>query len=444
MIRSKAKPALAFILLWAMLFLHYQTNFAGIAPYSIYENWQLNGQARVLGGIVADIHGIDSKGANMGLVYPEGTDPQAVPAGETWDATYEIFADYPEGTDVVFDAYPTQFGLQQIFYSWLAQTFNLTLLDQIQAITALLSAAALACLGVIYWRRMDPLFATLFVVFMGAMPLTIAMGRNLYWSPFLMWLPAILSLVLYRAEKPAARTALLIAISGAMFLKSASNYEYITSVTLLAVATFLVVPFFDGKRWPDLRMAFLVWLACVVGFVMALLMHAQMRGDDILDGLRLIYTEDISRRTFGDASNFSGETAQSLQASPIDVLRIYLIDLYPGMREMIVPGKLFLALIVLCLAGLLHKAITGHEHFRRDFAVFVVFLSVPVSWFVLAKGHAFTQTHINFVLWYFGFMAALFHCSWSSVHAIFGDLRGRWQRHRTASVHSGSYPDDMK
>lgn len=425
MIRSRLKPILAFVLLWAVLFAHYQTNFAGIAPDKMFHNWQLNGQARVLGGIVADMHGIDKQGANMGRVFPEGVNPRDVPQEVKWDATYAIFAEYPEGTEVVFDPYPTQFGLQQIAYSWLVQTFDLDRLAEIQTVTALLSAAALAALGVLYWRRMDPLFATLFVIFMGAMPFCIAMGRNLYWSPFLMWLPAILSLFLYRAERPAARALLLLAIGGAMFLKSASNYEYITTVTMLAVATFLVVPFFEGKRRPDLRMAFAVWLACVAGFAVAFLMHAQMRGEDIADGLRIIYAEDIARRTYGDSGPYSGETAQSLEATPLDVLRMYLMDFYPGKRVMIVPGKLFLAMIGLCVLGLIHKAVRGHAHFRRDLAVFVVFFSVPASWLVLAKGHSFTQTHINFVLWYFGFMAALFHVSWSTVTGFWAEVSAR-------------------
>jgi uncharacterized membrane protein YqaE (UPF0057 family) len=428
MIRANLKPLLAFALLTCVLFFNFQTNFAGIAPDKMFSNWQLNGQARVLGGIVADIHGLEKEGVNMGRVYYEGTIPGDVPLELRWQATYEIFADFPFGTDVVFDRYPTQFGLQQVAYSWLVRNFNLTRLEQIQSVTALLSAIGLAALGVLYWQRMDPLFATLFIIFMGAMPFCITMGRNLYWSPFLMWLPAILSLFLYRAESWTVRMTLLFSISGAMFLKSASNYEYITTVTMLAMATFLVVPFFDAGRRPDLVMATAVGLACVVGFAAALVMHAGARGDSILDGLVTIYTEDISRRTYGDASHYSGETRESLEATPLDVLRMYFFDSYPSKREMIVPGKLFLFMIGFSMFGLLHKALRRHPFFWRDMNLLMVFFLVPASWFILAKGHSFTQTHINIILWYFGFMPALVFSTISTARALFTDIITGLQR----------------
>jgi uncharacterized membrane protein YqaE (UPF0057 family) len=422
MFRPLLIPVSAFLLLWAVVFTHYQTNFAGIAPDRLFHNWQLNGQARVLGGIVADVHGLDKQGSNMGRVYHEGTGPDDLEPGQKWTPTYEIFAEYPEGSDVVFDAYPTQYGLQQIAYSWVTRHFGLTSLGQIQTVVAALSAAALAWLVLLYCRVYDPLLAAFFLLALGATPMFITMGRNLYWSPFLLLLPAILSVYLYWARGLALRIALLIAIAGAMFLKSASNYEYITSVTMLACATFLVAPFFEGARRPRLLMALAVWGACVAGFIAALLLHADMRGDTLVEGLQNIYIEDVARRTYGDSSSYQGETKQSLDASTLDVLKMYLYEFYPGKRLMVLPGKVFLALIGLSLIGLLHKAVRQHPHFRRDLAILVVFFSIPASWFVLAKGHSFTQTHINFVLWYFGFIPALLYVSWSTVKSMFSDI----------------------
>ena len=134
----------------------------------------------------------------------------------------------------------------------------------------------------------------------------------------------------------------------------------------------------------------------------------------MVDGIRTIFVEDIARRTYGDASAFSGETAESLRASPFDVLKIYLFE-YPGKRTMLVPGKAFLAMMAFTFVGVALRLALRERLARRDAWMLVVFFAVPVSWFVLAKGHSYTQTHINFVLWFIGFMPALIYVTLSTV-----------------------------
>ena len=43
--------------------------------------------------------------------------------------------------------------------------------------------------------------------------------------------------------------------------------------------------------------------------------------------------------------------------------------------------------------------------FRSEFvALYIVTFLTSVSWFVLAKSHSYVHTHINFVLWYMGYV----------------------------------------
>lgn len=37
-------------------------------------------------------------------------------------------------------------------------------------------------------------------------------------------------------------------------------------------------------------------------------------------------------------------------------------------------------------------------------ALYIVTFLTSVSWFVLAKSHSYVHTHINFVLWYMGYV----------------------------------------
>lgn len=415
--RSRVISGALLVLLWLAITLNFQTNALGIAEPAIFERWQLNGQARVLGGMLAVRHGLETDGAHMGKVYRLAQTPDPLDEEATAAETYRVFADFPGADQVGFVPYKAQFGLQAVAYGALAESLGLTRLAQIQIVPAALTALVIVALFAAYRRLYDRLFAVLFLLCLIGAPYMIAMARNLYWSPFLLFLPALLAAGLYGEARRMWRGFWLAAIAVAMMFKSLSNYEYITTVTLLACSVFLVAPLFHDRR-PDLKTAVWVFLACVLGFFGALLIHAGMRGDSLLAGLRAIYLEDIARRTYGDPGLFgAGEVQDSLRASPLDVLRIYLFD-YPGRRTMIVPGKVFLGLIVLSLLGIVLKGVFRHRHFRRDLMMFVVFFSVPVSWFVFAKGHSFTQTHINFVLWYIGFMPALLYLGISTLRAL--------------------------
>jgi hypothetical protein len=416
--------------LFVLLSLNFSQNMLGVAPSHMWSGWQLVGQARVLGGIVADARSLDKQGAQLGEVYlPLSGGAQPDPQYLTGE-TYRILAEPVPDPRVDFYPYPTQFGLQGAFYSWVSRSFGLNTLQQLQWLPATAAAAAVVGMFLLYRRVFGLAFSLLFVACLAGSPFFVTMTRNLYWNPVLFFLPALAAGWMYLDRRPWAQTAGLLLVVLAMFLKAGSNYEYITSVTLLACAVFVAGPFFSGQPQPrpELGKAFLVGTACVVGFALALALHALARGDgSLVSGLRLIYEQDIARRTFGDAARFSGETAQSLNASVLDVLRIYLYEKYPDRRDMVMPGKVFLLLIAIALIGLAYKALTRHRLLWRDLALFVSFLAVPVSWFVFAKGHSFTQTHINFVLWYIGFMPALLFVAASGLAAplsrVFGSAR---------------------
>lgn len=48
------------------------------------------------------------------------------------------------------------------------------------------------------------------------------------------------------------------------------------------------------------------------------------------------------------------------------------------------------------------------EKYFYSFLYYVMLLA-PMSWFVLAKSHSYVHTHMNFVLWYFGFIAIMIY-----------------------------------
>ncbi|SFN31693.1 glucosyltransferase domain-containing protein [Dokdonella immobilis] len=358
---------------------------------------------------------LTKQGANLGKVATTRPEPIEWDSEETAPESIRLFERHPAEEPIAFEYYRAQFGLQQIVYSYLSRTLGLTTLAQLQTIPAILTALVLAGLFFTYLQLYNRLFAVLFLLSLACAPYFLSMARNLYWNPYLMLAPALAAAFLYQARTRTGQGLLLGLIGLLMMLKCLSSYEYLTSVTLLACSVLLVAPMFgDPEARPRWKLAAAVFAVCVVGFVAAFLIHASVRGDTLLAGIRNIYVEDIARRTFGDPNSFAGETGESLRASVWDVLKIYFFE-YPGRRTMIVPGKVFLGLFALSIAGIGYKFLTRHPLARRDAYTFVVFLLVPLSWFILAKGHSFTQTHINFVLWYVGFMPALLFVAWSAV-----------------------------
>ena len=73
-----------------------------------------------------------------------------------------------------------------------------------------------------------------------------------------------------------------------------------------------------------------------------------------------------------------------------------------------VAGNLFplLCIIPLCIFG--YEVRTKRVNVELV-AMYVVFFITTISWFCLAKGHSFIHTHMNYVLWYFGFIQISFY-----------------------------------
>src|SRR5690606_17508283 len=73
--RRFAIKASGFLILVAVLAANYLTNVLVSAGSAIFDRWQLNGQARVVGGTLADEIGIDKQRAHLGKVALQTSTP---------------------------------------------------------------------------------------------------------------------------------------------------------------------------------------------------------------------------------------------------------------------------------------------------------------------------------------------------------------------------------
>ena len=139
-----------------------------------------------------------------------------------------------------------------------------------------------------------------------------------------------------------------------------------------------------------------------------------MRGDTILEGLQSIYELDVKRRTYGNPEAFAKSFRDSLSASPLAVIKTYI---FAWKTEFLkgIPGSAFYILVILSVVTIFYEYYANHQNKARDAGLFLAFLMPPLSWFVLAKAHSYVHTHMNFVLWYFGFAACILYVSLNGI-----------------------------
>ncbi|UDI91416.1 hypothetical protein [Pseudomonas sp. IAC-BECa141] len=347
---------------------------------------------------------------------------------------YPVFAGDASGKDIYFSPYKSQYGIQGLFFSTAYALLGLDSIDKLQLINSVLFALVVGVLSLLYSKVYSSRFALVFFVVMISSPWVVAFARNLYWVPVLWFLPAVFSALAYKSIGNAKRLAYCVLTGLAVFIKSLAGYEYLSAITLFACSIFIVAPFFsrqesDCRR--NLKFFLLTFSFCVVGFIFALLLHAGMRGDTIVAGLQNIFEQDVKRRTYGDPSTFDDVFKASLQSSPFDVVQRY-INVWETQLFFYLPGAAFKWLILISLAGLLYVSISSRKFCAKNSVVFLVFFAASASWLVLAKGHSYIHTQLNYVLWYFGFVQALAYITISCLILCVQDL---WQSAKQRSFY---------
>jgi hypothetical protein len=132
-------------------------------------------------------------------------------------------------------------------------------------------------------------------------------------------------------------------------------------------------------------------------------MHAGIKGDgNILLGIKHIIQEDVMRRTSGaDLNQFDPVYWPSFNASIWQVCMMYFnfqTEIITGIN-----GNLFPLLSILPIFVFVSDF---HSNKKNIGVVTLYALSFfgSISWLVLAKSHSYIHTHINFIIWYFGFI----------------------------------------
>ncbi len=413
----KATRSLSFFTLSAVLFyFSFCFNSFHAADKTWFDNFQYDSDSLIYGRVLeSQKNGIFS---NYGVLGRMGNDVDSI------DKQKNLFLN-KSIEDEKYYPYLSQVGLQGVFFSVLNSTLiKLNFEPKLRmeffysfSSVALSITLSLLCLyflfefGVASW-------ICLLVTIISSQWLVV-MGKSLYWSFWLMFVPLLLVLWAHKIEviKGKFYTAFYFLLAFFVFVKCCAGYEYISSVLVSSVTP--IVYYSLNNSWS--RKAILSRLVKIsasglLGFILALMVHtiivAKIK-DFSLSGAFLDIFQHSTSRMYADSGTFSARGWEDgANASLIQVLDSYwrgeAINLNGllgfNFFNSISFGELILLLLVFSSAALwsekYSESISHHRKKIISFALMVWFsILSPLSWFVLAKVHSYVHTHINHVLW---------------------------------------------
>lgn len=380
---KKMKKYLSLTLLVLMLTFNFMTNFLSreVIGKLPFERFQMDSENLVVSKINYDNNMYEDGKCEYGLCY------------------------YDKEEGKIYD-YKSQIGLQGYVFSFLSNTFKLST-KKLNIITSLSLATVLVSICYFISKKYDKLLASIFYITFFLSPWIIAFARNLYWVSFTWFIPGLLGLMysIYYKKKKIFIPLIYLSI----LIKCLCGYEYITTI-MLSTIVFHIIDFFvvkgKEKKIKVFKTIFVIGIVCLLAFSTSLIIHGFQRGNgNILVGVEDIYKKDVLRRTIitTDKDSYTGAMRDSMDASVKDVMKMYIYswntDIIYGVNSKLFPIIIFVSFVI-CVINIFDN----YKYNKRDLIMYLMFLITTISWFILGKSHSYIHTHMNFVLWYFGFI----------------------------------------
>lgn len=395
------REILFFIISFLILFLSFQFNLFHIANNDWFQGYQKDSESFVVGRIVKSrADGISSEGVGLGQ-YKN-------PVGSSVEYQYELFINEAGGGE--YKPYSSQIGIQGVFFSLLDKVLNVykigdnrLRLEIYHGLTSALLAIALAVILLLFYFEIGIYPAMLLLLSTAFSSWLIVIANNLYWVFGLMYLPMSVTFLAFKHQELSGRLNKYLVYSAiflTIFFKSASGYEFLSTVMLAMLSP--IIYFSIKNKTPykqTVRYILELGLVAVGGFISAFSMHiiqlVSIFGS-LPEAWGAIFNSISTRTGVGiNLDEVNGMILDSLMSSRLEVFIRYSLG----------ASSIFIIIfIVASLLGwhMLKKARYKNEEKRTIQALLITtwfsFLA-PASWFILAKAHSYIHTNINFVLW---------------------------------------------
>ena len=382
-----------------------------------YSGFQYDSEDLVIGEITAVRYNIDTGWYGLGRMnYKE---PEK---GYVSEKIYKEKGNSQE--NLCFLPYDSQIGLQGKVFSLISSViYSSQWIGIFKWINCLLLALVIVYILYLLNLKYSTCFSFVWGITFLFSPWIVNFAPNLYWVEFTWFLPMLIGLLIvsdkvnFKFKTPVLFCATFIAI----FIKSLCGYEYLSTI-MLSMVLFIVSDLVKGivtcnkeevKRL--FKILFGISICGLLGFALALCIHGYYRGNgDIFNGLNNIYQQDILRRTsLGNDANFQTNNLaikSSLEASIGSVVKMYF-DYYKNyfhynillwidgrnFRLMTFLASVFILLRIYC------RKFTQKNNIEYLTLLFLSMIA-SLSWIILAKSHSYIHIHMNYVLWFFGYV----------------------------------------
>ena len=376
-----------------------------------FDKFQEDSEYLVYAKIAVNKRNIDNKG--YGLSNVERIEGQVRPS------QWSLF----NNPEVEIKPYLSQVGLQGYIFSFLYNNLSFST-EILYIINCTLMAIVVMAICILLGKKYNKLMSIVFYIVFLLSPWICAFARNLYWVEFTWFLPMLIGLYCaINLNNRRKRVLCYILTYVFILIKCLCGYEYISTIMLGSVQFLLADLAINlmANKPKQVKQTFLtiffIGILSMAGFMTAICIHAVLKGDgDIAIGIKNIYEQDVLRRTFGGSMNdFGYGYLDSFNASIYETLRIYFhfdTEIITGLS-----GNLF---PLLCIIPIF-LFISEYKKEKNNIELIVIYsvcFITSVSWFVLAKAHSYIHTHMNYVLWYFGYIQVCIYVICQKIYTV--------------------------
>jgi hypothetical protein len=308
------------------------------------------------------------------------------------------------------DTYDSQFGLAGWLLAAIAHLGpgDVATGTEVMISVASLASAVLAAGFVWGTRRFLSTGAAVLVAIGLLQPWSMGFAKSIYWTMPVKCLPGVVALLALRAGWSLRRTCAGIFLAGTFaFL---SGYEYATVIASLVVGAVVLVEVAADRPARELWRTLAATVgALLASFGAAVVLHVaqlSLKYDSLSEGWR-IFEETVTKRTGASGIVVDSVYQESLAAKPLDVLDTYLSMpvFFDPARVPLVQSFTVATLIVVCvLLVVFGPVLREHPRCGRNWwaasLAWMVTLTGPIGWHLLARPHSYIHTPLNYVLWF--------------------------------------------
>lgn len=404
-----------------ILFCAFSFNIPRIADQNWFQTFQADSDVLIWGRVAASkIEGASSHGGMLGHYHQDSAN---------------MMRQIPQQADIYkgntapkgWATYEPQIGLQGIILSLLDRITpeNQDTFWPLQHYVALFNAAVISLLLVWIASEFGIIATLIALIGLILSPWLIVFGKSSYWVIGTFFLPFLATAYHLKRHHPKNPRLIIFTASlfVAFFAKFACGYEFITTIVLAAWSCVIYYAYRD--RWHlrhfikiTLLLGFTSIAAFVATFIINMLQNMLLHEGDWRSGINSIIWHAAVRM---------GVDTPGIPVNPDfligrDASRWFVIEQYlrgyingPRISETLAlwPPTFLSAIAILAIITAFKAFNLIKSKSDRDRIMTAAILAswagliAPLSWFILAKQHAFIHTHVNYILFYVPFLTLL-------------------------------------